>query len=114
MIDDAERLDAALNRRRIGASVEGVAPPMRELVELAIEVGEACSSGVLTAADRDRIYADVLERLGAVHARQLWRRLSGRQAALLGGAAAVTALAAAIGVRRVVGRRGHRAHLAAV
>ncbi len=114
MIDDAERLDAALNRRRIGASVDDVAPPLRELVDLAMEVGDACASAVLTAAERDRIYADVLDRLGAAHARLLWRRLTGRQAALLGGAAAVTALAAAIGLRVVVGRRGHRVRLAAV
>jgi hypothetical protein len=114
LIDDAERLDAALNRRRIGASLDDVAPPLRELVELAMEVGDACASAVLTSAERDRIYADVLDRLGAVHARLLWRRLTGRQAALLGGAAAVTAVAAAIGLRVVVGRRGHRVHLAPV
>jgi len=116
MIDDAERLDAALNRRRIGASTEDLAVPLRELVELAIEVGDACSEVGLTPAERERLYADALSRLdGAGLARWRWSHLTRAQAAaLIGGAAAITAVAAAIGVRVIVFRHGHHeAHLAA-
>ena len=114
MIDDAERLDAALNRRRIGASIDDVAPPLRRLVELAIEVGDACTVAGLSQAERERIYADALGRLGdAARGRWPWQRLTGRQAVMIGSAAALTAVAAAIGVRALVGRRGHRVHLAA-
>jgi hypothetical protein len=105
MIDDAERLDAALNRRRIGASLEDVAAPLRELVDLALEVGEACSGTPLSPEERERIYAAALERMEAVRARLLWGRVSSRQAALIGGAAAVTAVAIGVGI--AVGRRGH-------
>jgi hypothetical protein len=71
---------------------------------------------MLAPADRDRIYAEALLRLeAALRARHhLWQRLDGRRAAVIGGAAAVTAVAAAIGVRVIVGHRGHRLRLAAV
>ncbi len=113
MLDEAERLDEALNRRRIGASLDGLAPGLRALVGLAGEVGDACSGGDLSSAERARIYAAAWERLGAAQRRPLrWPRLGGRRAAVLGSAAAVTALAAVIGVGALVRRHGHRARLA--
>jgi hypothetical protein len=113
MLDEAERLDEALNRRRIGASLDGLAPGLRALVGLAGEVGDACSGADLSSAERARIYASAWERLEAAQRRPLrWRRLSGRRAAVLGSAAAVTAVAAAIGIRALVLRHGHRAGLA--
>jgi hypothetical protein len=116
MIDDVERLDAALNRQRIGASIEDLSPSLRGLLQLAVEIGDAYQGGSLTSADRERIYAESLLRLGAVlHARRhLWQRLDARGVAVIGGAAAVTAVAAAIGVRVIVGHRGHRLRPAAV
>ena len=116
MIDDVERLDAALNRQRIGASVEDLSPSLRGLVQLAVEIGDAYRVGSLTPADRERIYADSLLMLDAAlraH-RRLWQRIDGRGAAVIGGAAAVTAVAAAIGVRAILGHRGHRLRPAAV
>jgi hypothetical protein len=82
MIDDVERLDAALNRQRIGASVEDLPPSLRGLVKLATEIGDAYQLGSLTPADRERIYADSLLRLEAAldaH-RHLWQRIDGRGA----------------------------------
>jgi hypothetical protein len=116
VIDDVERLDAALNRQRIGASLDDLAPGLRGLVELAAEIGDAYRACSLASADRDRIYAESLARLEAALSsrRRLWRRLDGRWVAVIGGAAAVTAVATAIGVRVIVGHRGHRLHPAAV
>ncbi len=115
-IDDVERLDAALNRQRIGAALEDLPPSLRGLVDLAVEIGEAYRAWSLAPAERDRIYAESLARLeAALQARRHpWRRLDGRGVAVIGGAAAVTAVAAAIGVRVIVGHRGHRLHPAAV
>ena len=116
MIDDVERLDAALNRQRIGASVEDLLPSLRDLVQLATEIGDAYQVGSLTPADRERIYADSLLRLEAAldaH-HHLWQRIDGRGAAVIGGAAAVTAVAAAISVGVILGHRGHRLGPAAV
>lgn len=113
MIDDVERLDAALNRQRIGASVEDLPPSLRGLVQLAVEIGDAYRVGSLTPAERERIYAESLLRLEAAH-RHLWQRIDARGVAVIGGAAAVTALAAAIGVRVIIGHRGHRLRPAAI
>ena len=116
MIDDVERLDAALNRERIGASVDDLPPSLRGLVQLAVEIGDAYRVGSLTPADRERIYAESLLRLEAAldaH-RHLWRRIDARRVAVIGGAAAVTAVAAAIGVGVIIGHRGHRLRPAAV
>ncbi|MGD1053271.1 MAG: hypothetical protein ABR950_05520 [Candidatus Dormibacteria bacterium] len=116
MIDDVERLDAALNRQRIGASVDDLPSSLRGLVQLAAEIGDAYRVGSLSPADRERIYAESLLQLEAAlraH-RHLWQRLDGRGVAVIGGAAAVTAVAAAIGVRVIVGHRGHRLHPAAI
>jgi hypothetical protein len=116
MIDDVERLDAALNRQRIGASVDDLGPPLRSLVDLAAEIAAAYRVHSLTAADHERIYAETMLRLEAAldTRRHLWQRLDGRGVAVIGGAAAVTAVAAAIGVRVIIGRRGHRLHLAVI
>jgi hypothetical protein len=116
MIDDVERLDAALNRQRIGANIEDLPPSLRGLVQLAAEIGDAYRGGCLTPADRDRIYAESLLQLDAAlraH-RHLWQRIDGRGAAVIGGAAAVTAVAAAISVGVILGHRGHRLHPAAI
>lgn len=110
MIEDVERLDAALNRSRIGARVEDLSPALRSLVDLAAEIGDAYRAWTLAPADRERIYAESMLRLDAAlrARRQLWRRLDGRGVAVIGGAAAVAAVAAAIGVRVLAGRREHR------
>lgn len=115
-IDDVERLDAALNRQRIGAALEDLPPSLRGLVDLAVEIGDAYRAWSLAPAERDWIYAESLARLeAALQARRhLWPRLDGRGVAVIGGAAAVTAVAAAIGVRVIVGHRGHGLHPAAV
>jgi hypothetical protein len=115
-IDDVERLDAALNRERIGAALEDLPPSLRGLVDLATEIGDAYRAWSLAPADRARIYADSLARLeDALSARRHpWRRLDGRWVAVIGGAAAVTAVGTAIGVRVIVGHRGHHLHPAAV
>jgi hypothetical protein len=106
--DDAERLDAALNRRRIGASVDNLPAPFRDLVELAVEVGAACSAPLLSRAEREALYAAALSRVEAGRQRPSWRRLSPQDAVLLTGAAAATAVAAALGVRALVGHRRQR------
>jgi hypothetical protein len=111
--DEAERLDAALNRARIGASVEALPAPLRDLVHLAVEVGAACSQPLLSGPEREALYSAVLSRVEADRERPLWRRVSPQNAALLGGAAALTALAA-LGVRAVVGHRRHHLLSAAV
>jgi hypothetical protein len=113
---DAERLDAALNRVTIGASLEDLEPALRTLVDLGAEVGRACGSTTLSAGDRQRIYAAALDRAGTLGgALRLWRRLTRRQAAALIGGATVTALAAAVGIGVAVGRgrRGRRVRFAA-
>ena len=116
MIDDVERLDAALNRTRIGSGLNDLSPALRGLVELAAEIGDAYRARSLTPADRERIYAASLVRLEAVlnSRRHPWQRLDGRVVAVIGGAAAVTAVAAAIGVTVVIGRRGHHLGMAPV
>lgn len=98
MIDDAERLDAALNRQAIGASLEDVAPQVQLLVDMALEVAESFHSFELSPAERDRLYDQALLRLDA--ARHLWKRvhLGGRGAAIIGGTAATVVTIAAIGV----------------
>jgi len=112
MIDDAERLDAALNRTRIGAGLEDVAPTMRDLVEIALDVADSFGSLHLSAADHDRLYAESLLLVEARlrHQRHLWNRVPiGRRGAVLGGAAAATVVTvAAIGIAVVHERHKHR------
>jgi hypothetical protein len=111
VIDDAERLDAALNRQRIGARVEDVSPQVRALVDLALEISDAYASWKLAPADHDRLYAESLLRLEATlrRHRHLWQRVpGGPRGAMIGGAAAATVVAAAIGVGVILERRsGH-------
>jgi hypothetical protein len=117
VIDDVERLDAALNLSRIGASGQDVAPAVRALVDLAIEVSDAYADWKLCPADHDRLYADSLFRFEAAlraH-RHVWQRLSvGRRGAVISGAAAATVVAA-ISVGVILERRsGHAQRLATV
>ena len=115
-VDDVERLDAALNRQRIGAGMDDLPLALRGLVDLATEIADAYRAWALTPADRERIYAESMLRLEAalVARRHLWQRIDGRGFAVIGGAAAVTAVAAAIGVRVLIGHRGHGLRPAAV
>jgi hypothetical protein len=115
-VDDVERLDAALNRQRIGAGMDDLPLALRGLVDLATEIGDAYRAWTLTPADRERIYAESMLRLEAalVARRHLWQRIDGRGFAVIGGAAAVTAVAAAIGVRVLIGHHGHGLRPAAV
>jgi hypothetical protein len=98
MIDDAERLDAALNRQEIGASVDDIAPQVQLLVDMALEVAESFHSFELSPADHERLYSQAMLRLDA--ARHLWKRvhLGGRGVAIIGGTAATVVTIAAIGV----------------
>ena len=98
MIDDAERLDAAMNRQEIGASLDDVAPQVLLLVDMALEVADSFHAFELSPADHDRLYAEAVQRLDA--ARHLWKRvhLGGRGAAIIGGTAATVVTIAAIGV----------------
>jgi len=115
-VDDVERLDAALNRQRIGAGMDDLPLALRGLVDLATEIADAYRAWALTPADRERIYAESMLRLEAalVSRRHLWQRIDGRGFAVIGGAAAVTAVAAAIGVRVLIGHHGHGLRPAAV
>jgi hypothetical protein len=115
-VDDVERLDAALNRQRIGAGMDDLPLALRGLVDLATEIADAYRAWALTPADRERIYAESMLRLEAalVARRHLWQRIDGRGFAVIGGAAAVTAVAAAIGVRVLIGHHGHGLRPAAV
>lgn len=115
-VDDVERLDAALNRQRIGAGMDDLPLALRGLVDLATEIADAYRAWALTPADRERIYAELMLRLEAalVARRHLWQRIDGRGFAVIGGAAAVTAVAAAIGVRVLIGHHGHGLRPAAV
>ncbi len=108
MSEEAERLDAALNRRRIGASVDDLGSPFRDLVDLAVEIGAACSAPLLGAAEREALYSAILRRVEADRRKPRWRRVSPQDAAILGGAAVLTAVAATLGVRAVAGHRRHR------
>jgi hypothetical protein len=104
----ADNLDRALEGatgRRVPASVRG-------LVDIAAEVAQALTSSSLSRADQDRIYARSLAMLEAAvdEQRKGWQRvLRARRPApvLLGGAAALTIGAAAIGWAVLHGRRSH-------
>ena len=113
MIDDSERLDAALNRRHIGASLDDVQEPVRALVQLAGEVASAFGGFRLSAADHDRLYAESLLRLEGAMRRQrhVWNRLHvGARGAAFGGGAAVALAAAAVGIA-VINHRHHQRQL---
>jgi hypothetical protein len=111
VIDEAERLDAAFDRRGSGAVADQLSPAMRALVDLAVEIAAAYSAWGLDAADRERIYAQSLRLAAAGADRHLWDRLARSRGLVIGGTAALAAMAAAaIGVGVLIERRGH--HLA--
>ena len=105
----ADILDRALDGgsgRRTPASVRG-------LVDIAGEVAQALTSSRLSRADQDRIYARSLAMLEAAvdEQRRGWQRvLRGQRPApvLVGGAAALTIGAAALGWALLHGRRSHQ------
>jgi hypothetical protein len=105
----ADILDAALER---GGSERRTPASVRALVTLAAEVADALTSAGLSRAERDRIYARSLALLEeAVHEqRRGWQRvlrLERSAPVLVGGAAALTIGAAAIGWAVLHGRRAH-------
>jgi hypothetical protein len=111
VIDDAERLDAAFDSRTTGPGMEQLSPAMRALVDLAVEIAAAYSHWGLEPADRERIYAASLRLAASGTDGHLWARLARSRGLVIGGTAAVAAMAAAaIGVGVLIERRGH--HLA--
>ncbi len=105
----ADILDRALEAstgRRAPAAV-------RALVDMAAEVAEALTSSQLSRADHDRIYARSLAMLESAveEQRRGWQSvLRVRRAApvLVGGAAALTIGAAALGWAQLHGRHSHQ------
>ncbi|HEY7926279.1 MAG TPA: hypothetical protein VIG86_02530 [Candidatus Dormibacteraeota bacterium] len=108
-MNSADILDGALenrgSNRQAPASVQG-------LVDVATEVVQALAASRLSRAEQERIYARSLALLEeAVRAqRRGWQRvlhLEGPAPVLVGGAAALTLGAAAIGWAVLHGRRSH-------
>ena len=98
-------LEAGLSGRRLPASVRG-------LLDVATEVADALTATRLSRADQDRIYARSLAMLEAAvnEQRRGWQRALGLRRpgpVLIGGAAALTLGAAAIGWAVLHGRRAH-------
>jgi hypothetical protein len=108
-VNRADILDSALERSRPGKQ----APvSVRALVTMADEVADALASLRLSGAEQERIYARSLAMLEeAVHQqRRGWQRvlhLERPAPVLVGGAAALTIGAAAIGWAMLHGRRPH-------
>ena len=105
-MNQAEILDAVLDGDRDGARAPSA---VRALVSMAEEVSGALASLRLTGAEQDRIYARCLAILEeAVHEhRRGWQRvlhIERRAPVLVGGAAALTLGAAAIGWAVLHGR----------
>jgi hypothetical protein len=107
-VTTADILDRALEGggRRTPASVRG-------LVDIAAEVAQALTSSRLSRADQDRIYARSLAMLEAAvdEQRKGWQRVLRLQRPapiLVGGAAALTIGAAALGWALLHGRRSHQ------
>jgi hypothetical protein len=108
-VTTADILDRALDGgsgRRVPASVRG-------LVDIAGEVAQALTSPHLSRADQDRIYARSLAMLEAAvdEQRRGWQRVLRVQRpapVLVGGAAALTIGAAALGWALLHGRRSHQ------
>lgn len=95
-MDYAEELDVALER----AGSAPIDPEMAPLVDLASEVASSLKRGWLTAEDRDRLYARVLELAVRRSPWMVARRLLAehRLSAIAGGAAVTIAAGAAITV----------------
>jgi hypothetical protein len=107
-VNTADILDRVLD----GADSRRVPASVRSLVDLATEVAQALASSRLSRADQDRIYARSLAMLEAAveEQRRGWQRaLHVRRPApiLVGGAAALTLGAAALGWALLHGRRAH-------
>jgi len=107
-VNPADMLDRALEGDRV------TRPPaaVRGLLDIATEVAEALMAVRLSRADQDRIYARSLAMLESAvdEQRRGWQRaLHVRRPApvLVGGAAALTIGAAAIGWAVLHGRRSH-------
>ena len=107
-MNPADMLDRALEGHRV------TRPPasVRGLLDIATEVAEALMAVRLSRADQDRIYARSLAMLESAvdYQRRGWQRaLHVRRPApvLVGGAAALTIGAAAIGWAVLHGRRSH-------
>jgi hypothetical protein len=105
-VTQADMLDRALER---GGSERQAPASVRALVTLAAEVADALASARLTSAEQDRIYARslaLLEEAVREH-RRGWQRvlhLERPAPVLVGGAAALTIGAAAIGWAVLHGR----------
>lgn len=109
-MNTADLLDQVLED---GGTVRTVPASVRALLQVAAEVADALAPASLSRADRDRIYARSLAILEAAvdEQRRGWQRiLRPRPAPLvIGGAAAVTLGAAAIGWVVLHGRRANPA-----
>jgi hypothetical protein len=106
-VNQADMLDRALEKEGSERSTS-----VRALVAMANEVAEALGAVRLPRAEQDRIYARSLAMLEEAvrEQRRGWQRVLhlGRPApVLVGGAAALTIGAAAIGWAVVHGRRSH-------
>ncbi|MDQ6847555.1 MAG: hypothetical protein M3019_08255 [Candidatus Dormibacteraeota bacterium] len=108
-MNPADILDRALE-----AGVSGSTAPasVRGLLDVATEVAQALTANRLNRADQDRIYARSLAMLEAAvdEQRRGWQRalhLRGPAPVVIGGAAALTLGAAAIGWAVLHGRRSH-------
>jgi len=104
MIDESELLDTALE-----SDSRAISPAVRDLVELANELGRVLPARRLSDSARAEIYSRALAMAGAHDWRMPWRRLGvdRRTSAVLGAAAVVTLAGAAIGVALLRGRRQH-------
>ena len=103
MIDDAERLDAALDGRP-EATAE-----LTDLVATAVEVAQSLSGWTLSPARRELLY----QRATAAAARNDWlrwaaRKLDPKSVAAVGGAVAAAVAATVIAVAISRGRRQQR------
>jgi hypothetical protein len=108
-VTTSDILDRALED---GGSRKRVPASLRALLDVAAEVAEALAATRLTRAEQERIYARSLAMLEeAVHEqRRGWQRvlhLDRPAPVLVGGAAALTLGAAAIGWAVLHGRRAH-------
>jgi hypothetical protein len=108
-IDIAERLDAALDTEADAAWFDAT-DPLRQFVSLGAEIRELLHQPSLTAAERARIRARVLDLASAQgHGglRRAWPQLAQLRAhpAVVGGAAA--AMLAVAGLVALHERRGH-------
>jgi hypothetical protein len=109
MIDEADRVDAALALRPDEADAD-----LRALIDCAGEIGRALASWRLAPAERDLLYARALALAGETAPSVVRRwRIDPKLSAVLGGAVVAAAAAAAVGVLIARGRRQQRVAAAA-